>query len=384
MVFKLSQRLAQHSSKQLLRQPPCLDSSQAVRIEVAGRNYINFSSNDYLGLANHPELIKALQQGASSWGAGSGSSALVCGKLQPHQQLEQALAEFTGRERALVFSSGYQANLAVITCLLSQHDLLLHDRLNHASLLDAGLLAGVKFRRFQHLDYAQLARLLSKHQEAALVATDAVFSMDGDLADLPTICNLLNPQQHWLMVDDAHGFGVLGADGAGSLQHFGLSQQQVPVLMATLGKAFGTCGAFVAGSAELIDSLIQFARPYIYSTNLPPALACASLASLKLVQSEDWRRQHLQQLIKQLRQGAAQLGLPLMPSHTAIQPLLVGDNATALRLAEQLRQQGIWLTAIRPPTVPTGQARLRISLSAAHSHEQVAQLLQALELVLND
>ncbi len=382
---KLEQALQERQAQGLLRERRSLESAQGPEIQIDGKPFLGFCSNDYLGLANHPQVVEAFCETARRYGVGAGASHLVNGHHQEHALLEEALADFTGRARALLFSTGYMANLGTIAALVGRSGLVLEDRLNHASLLDGGLLSGAKFLRYPHGDLEALEqRLQQATADHVLVVTDGVFSMDGDIAPLVEMSALCRRHGAWLMVDDAHGFGVLGADGAGSLQHFGLSQQQVPVLMATLGKAFGTCGAFVAGSAELIDSLIQFARPYIYSANLPSALACASLASLKLVQSEDWRRQHLQQLIKQLRQGAAQLGLPLMPSHTAIQPLLVGDNATALRLAEQLRQQGIWLTAIRPPTVPTGQARLRISLSAAHSHEQVAQLLQALELVLND
>lgn len=380
--FNLAERLAQQRAAQLYRHPVCLDSPQGAHIRIEGRDYVSFASNDYLGMANHPAVVAALQEGAARWGVGGGAAHLVTGHLHPHQALEQALAEWTGRERALLFSSGYQANLAVISALLSKGDSLLHDRLNHASLLDAGRLSGARFARYLHNDMASLASRLQRARGNTLIATDGVFSMDGDLAPVPQICHLAQQHQAWVMVDDAHGLGVLGETGAGTLEHFSLNNQQVAVLMGTLGKALGTSGAFIAGSHELIETLIQFARPYIYSTSSSPALACASLASLRIVQADTERRQHLQQLIRQFREGADSLGLQLQPSATAIQPILLGDSGLAVQLAQQLQQRGLWVTAIRPPTVPVGTARLRITLSAAHRPADIERLLAALTQVL--
>jgi 8-amino-7-oxononanoate synthase len=378
MSIELAAPLAARHADNLYRQRPLLQSPQGAMVQVDGRAYLAFSSNDYLGLANHPKVVQALQQGASQWGVGGGASHLVIGHSEPHHQLEQALAEFTGRERVLLMSSGYMANLAVITALVGRGDRVLHDRLNHASLLDAGLLSGARFSRYLHNDMASLSQRLQGGQGKTLLVSDGVFSMDGNLAQLPELAAQAKAHQAWLMVDDAHGFGVLGQTGAGLVEHYGLSSDDVPVLVGTLGKAFGTSGAFVAGSAELIETLIQFARPYIYTTSSSPALACATLASLQLVKTEHWRREHLQQRIQEFRQGAQALGLNLMDSPTPIQPIIIGDSAQAMAISAQLRAQGILVGAIRPPTVAVGSARLRITLSAAHSSAQVQQLLDAL------
>ena len=335
-------------------------------------------SNDYLGLANHPEVIAALRAGAAQWGVGGGASHLVIGHSTPHHELEEALAEFTGRPRALLFSTGYMANLAAVTALVGQGDTVLEDRLNHASLLDAGLLSGARFSRYLHNDPVSLAKRLDKAEGNTLVVTDGVFSMDGDLADLPALCAEAKRHGAWVMVDDAHGFGPLGATGGGIVEHFGLGIEDVPVLVGTLGKAFGTAGAFVAGSEELIETLIQFARPYIYTTSQPPAVACATLKSLELLRSEGWRRDQLNRLVARFRAGAAQIGLTLMASPTPIQPVLVGSSARALRLSALLRERGILVGAIRPPTVPAGSARLRITFTASHSDAQLERLLEAL------
>ena len=270
------------------------------------------------------------------------------------------------------------ANLGAVTALVGQGDTVLEDRLNHASLLDAGLLSGARFNRYLHNDATSLANRLDKAVGNTLVVTDGVFSMDGDIADLPALAATAKARDAWLMVDDAHGFGTLGRNGGGIVEHFGLSHEQVPVLIGTLGKACGTAGAFVAGSEELIECLIQFARPYIYTTSQPPALACATLRSLQLLRSEHWRREHLATLIQQFRTGAEQIGLQLMDSFTPIQPILIGDSGRALRLSQMLRERGLLVTAIRPPTVPAGSARLRVTLSAAHSEAQVQLLLDAL------
>jgi 8-amino-7-oxononanoate synthase len=378
MSFDLQARLAARRAEHLYRQRPLLASPQGPEVVVDGQRLLNFCSNDYLGLANHPEVIRAMQDGVTKWGVGGGASHLVIGHSGPHHELEEALAEFTGRPRALLFSTGYMANLAAVTALVGQGDTVLEDRLNHASLLDAGLLSGARFSRYLHNDAESLGKRLGKAEGSTLVVTDGVFSMDGDLAELPALCAQARRHGAWMMVDDAHGFGALGASGAGVVEHFGLELDDVPVLVGTLGKAFGTAGAFVAGSDELIETLIQFARPYIYTTSQPPAVACATLKSMELLRSEGWRREHLQRLVARLRKGATQIGLTLMDSPTPIQPVLIGDSARALRLSALLRERGILVGAIRPPTVPAGSARLRITLSAAHSEAQLERLLQAL------
>ncbi len=378
MAFDLRARLEQRRAADLYRQRPLLQSPQGPEVVVDGQPLLAFCSNDYLGLANHPEVIAAWRAGAERWGVGGGASHLVIGHSTPHHEVEEALAELTGRPRALLFSTGYMANLGALTALVGQGDTVLQDRLNHASLLDAGLLSGARFNRYLHNDASSLASRLDKAVGNTLVVTDGVFSMDGDIADLPALAATAKARDAWLMVDDAHGFGTLGRNGGGIVEHFGLSTEQVPVLLGTLGKACGTAGAFVAGSEELIECLIQFARPYIYTTSQPPALACATLRSLQLLRSEHWRREHLAALIQQFRSGAEQIGLQLMDSFTPIQPILIGDSARALRLSQRLRERGLLVTAIRPPTVPAGSARLRVTLSAAHSAAQVQLLLDAL------
>ncbi|VXC98416.1 8-amino-7-oxononanoate synthase [Pseudomonas sp. 8Z] len=378
MSFDLASRLAERRAASLYRQRPLLQAPQGPQVQVDGQMLVNFCSNDYLGLANHPEVIRAMQQGAEKWGVGGGASHLVVGHSTPHHELEEALAAFTGRPRALLFSTGYMANLAAVTALVGQGDSVLQDRLNHASLLDAGLLSGARFSRYLHNDGDSLGKRLDKSQGDCLVVTDGVFSMDGDVADLPTLCTEARKRKAWVMVDDAHGFGTLGANGGGIVEHFGLGLDAVQVLVGTLGKGFGTAGAFVAGSDELIETLIQFARPYIYTTSQPPAVACATLKSLELLRSEGWRREHLARLVARFRAGADEIGLSLMDSFTPIQPILIGDSARALKLSALLRERGLLVGAIRPPTVPAGSARLRVTLSAAHSDAQLEQLLHAL------
>ncbi|WP_346399334.1 8-amino-7-oxononanoate synthase [Pseudomonas syringae] len=379
MSFDLRTRLDARRAAHLYRQRPLLQSPQGPQVIVDGQPLLAFCNNDYMGLANHPEVIAAWQAGAERWGVGGGASHLVIGHSAPHHELEEALAELTGRPRALLFSNGYMANLGAVTALVGQGGTVLEDRLNHASLLDAGLLSGARFSRYLHNDVSSLEARLEKSVGDTLVVTDGVFSMDGDIADLPALARATRAKGAWLMVDDAHGFGPLGANGAGIIEHFGLSMDDVPVLVGTLGKSFGTSGAFVAGSEELIETLIQFARPYIYTTSQPPALACATLKSLQLLRSEHWRREHLTRLIQQFRRGAEQIGLQLMDSFTPIQPIMIGDASRALRLSQLLRERGLLVTAIRPPTVPAGSARLRVTLSAAHSEADVQLLLSTLE-----
>lgn len=375
----LSTELAQRKEQALYRQRRTLETAQQPVVRVDGREYLAFCSNDYLGLANHPEVIKAFQQAADQYGVGGGASHLVNGHSRAHHDLELALAEFTGRPRALLFSTGYMANIGAVNALLDKHDAVFQDRLNHASLLDAGLLSGARFQRYLHNDAESLdTRLTKSDARRKLVVTDGVFSMDGDIADLPKLANVCEKHSAWLMVDDAHGFGCLGEQGGGCAEYFGLDSQDVQVLIGTLGKGFGTAGAFVVGSEALIETLIQHARTYIYTTSMPPAVAAATLKSLALLQSENWRREKLNALIAQFRKGCEQLGLQLMDSDTPIQPILIGESDKAVAMSQALEKQGIFISAIRPPTVPQGSARLRVTLSAAHTEAQVEQLLSGL------
>ena len=371
----LSERRATHR----YRHRRMLETPQLPELVVDGKSYLAFCSNDYLGLANHPAVIKSLQSAAERFGVGSGASHLVNGHSSEHHALEEELAAFCGRERALLFSTGYMANLGAITALVAQGDAVFEDRLNHASLLDAGLLSSARFQRFLHNDLDNLQTRLEKTEAARkLIVVDGVFSMDGDFAPLPQLAQLAQQHNAWLMVDDAHGFGCFGQRGGGTAEHFGLTQAQLPILMGTLGKAFGTFGAFIAGSEVLIETLIQFARPYIYTTAMPPAVAAATRTSLQLLQQESWRREHLQQLIAHFRRGAAEIGLQLLDSTSPIQPIILGDEARALAFSEELAARGFLVIAIRPPTVPVGSSRLRVTLSAAHSVAQVDALLNAL------
>ena len=379
----LTERLAQHTAERarasLWRRLRTIDRADGPWVEREGRRLLAFCTNDYLGLAQHPQLVAALKQAADSDGVGSGSAHLIGGHRTAHAALEEALAAWTGRERALLFSTGYMANLGVMQALLQRDDLCVQDKLNHACLLDGAQLASAELKRYPHADLDAAARqLASRSDAAALLATDGVFSMDGDIAPLAELAALCQREGATFVVDDAHGLGVLGEHGAGSVTDAGLGQDDVPVLMATLGKALGCSGAFVAGPADLIDGLVQSARTYIYTTAMPPALAAATLAAVRLAQTEGWRRDKLNALIARFRQGAAQLGLPLMPSPTAIQPLLLGDTQAAVDVADALERQGLLVTAIRPPTVPQGKARLRITLSAAHEEAHVDRLLEAL------
>jgi 8-amino-7-oxononanoate synthase len=373
----LSAYLERLRAADLYRHRRVQDRPQGPRALVDGRPMLSFCSNDYLGLANHPDLIAALQRGAERWGVGSGAAHLVNGHSAAHHALEEELADFTGRPRALLFSTGYMANLGVIAALAGRGDRVFEDRLNHASLLDGALLSRATLRRYPHADASALARLAALTRPR-LIATDGVFSMDGDLAPLPALAQVARDSGAWLLVDDAHGLGVLGREGRGTLDRFDLYGSQVPILMGTLGKAIGTFGAFVAGSEDLIETLIQRARPYVFTTASPPALAEATRVGLALARREEWRRERLRSLIGRLRAGAAQLGLPLMDSPTPIQPLLAGSTARALTWAHTLESAGILVTAIRPPTVPEGTARLRITLSAAHRDGDLDQLLSAL------
>ena len=381
---ELRRALERRRADGLHRRRVALDSPAGVEARVDGRDYLNFCGNDYLGLANAPELADAARRAIADAGIGAGASHLVCGHHRWHAELEAALAEFTGRPAALLFSSGYMANLATITALTGRGDHVLCDRLNHASLLDAGRLSGARWRRFRHADVDHLARLLDRiaarrrAPSRVLIAVDGVFSMDGDLAPLPELAELAQAHDAWLMVDEAHGIGVCGPEGRGAAAHYRLAAERVPVLMGTLGKALGVAGAFVAGSEELVDTLVQFGRPYIYTTAQPPALAAAALSALSLLRAEPQRRSALRERIAQFRRGAAALNLPLARSNTAIQPLVLGSAERALSLAAHCAERGVLVAAIRPPTVPAGSARLRVTLSAAHSAAQVERLLSVL------
>lgn len=390
---QLAARLTQQRARQRYRHRSTT-IGKGPHLRRNGHETLAFCSNDYLGLAGDPRLAEALAEGARRFGTGGTASHLICGHSDAHERLETRLAELTGCPRALLFSSGYQANLGVMSTLLGRGDIALHDRLNHASLLDATRLAGATLERFAHADAADCERRLAtmNPRRRQLVVTDGVFSMDGDVADLPALAEHCRRHRAWLMVDDAHGIGVLGPDGGGTRQAQDLEANQVQVLVGTLGKALGTQGAFVAGSDALIEALIQFARPYIYTTSLSPALAWATLTSLDIVRDEPERRAHLAALIGHFRReapGLRGMDLHLMPSATPIQPLMVGpgwasevqgaNEAAALALAAELEEEGIWCSAIRPPTVPAGTSRLRFTLSAAHTFDDVDRLLTAID-----
>jgi len=352
---------------------------------------VDFSSNDYLGLARHPAVAAAMSECAERCGSGSGASHLVTGHAAEHTRLEEELATFTGRERALLFSTGYMANLAVMTTLAGRGETVLLDRLSHASLIDGGLLSGARFKRFPHADaHAAESALTSELTEHAgttsVVATDGVFSMDGDVGPLGELARVSKAHDAWLVVDDAHGLGVIGDTGRGAVEHFSLDQDAVPVLVGTLGKAFGSFGAFVAGSAELIELLMQKARPYIYTTALPQPVAAASRKALEIAQRETWRRERVLALAARFRSAAGQLGVPLLAAGAAqpltpIQPVLLGTSETAVRAQQELLAAGFCVVAIRPPTVPQGSARLRVTLSAAHTEVQVDELVETLSRV---
>jgi len=375
----LASALEERKRQRLYRTRQMLEGPQDVLVRIEGQEYLSFCSNDYLGLASHPGLIAALREGAERFGVGSGAAHLVSGHSYAHQALEDDLAEFTGRPRALLFSTGYMANLGVIAALAGRGDTVLEDRLNHASLIDAALVSGARLIRYKHLAVSNLtARLAQVTSGARLIASDAVFSMDGDCAPLRELNAVAAQHDAWLLVDDAHGFGVLGPQGRGWFADQLPDPGSHAILMATLGKALGTFGAFVAGSEVLIETLIQKSRTFIYTTAPPPALAWAARRALQLVCSSQHLRDKLEGLVQRFRAGAADLDLPLMDSATPIQPLLLGDPDAALRASSALRGRGILVTAIRPPTVPEGTARLRVTLSARHTSEHVDRLLEAL------
>ncbi len=370
--------LADRKRAGLYRTRRLVQGQQQPDLTVDGEPLLSFCSNDYLGLASHPDLIRTLCGALPDTGLGGASSHLICGHHRAHHQLEERLAAFTGRSSALFFSTGYMANLGVISALAGRGDTIFSDRLNHASIIDGCVLSRAKVRRYPHGDVDALADMLAQTGGHKLVVTDGVFSMDGDVAPLRELARLCRTHDALLVVDDAHGIGVLGPEGQGSVAALGLSEDDVPLLIGTLGKAVGTSGAFVAGPRLLTDYLVQKARTYIYTTAMPPALAVATCASLELIAGAGERRQRLQQLVLRFRQEATALGYRLMASETPIQPIMVGDNWRALALSRALEDRGIWVTAIRPPTVPEGEARLRVTFSAAHSEQDLDRLLAAL------
>jgi len=379
--------LSRLEKRRLYRRRRVVDSPLSRVVTIEGRELLNFCSNDYLGLAAEPRVAAAFKAGVDRWGVGSGASHLVCGHTAAHHELEEALADFTGRERALLFSTGYGANLGAINALVGSRDHVVEDRLNHASLLDGGWLSGARFHWYAHADAQDLESQLQglgAGAARALVVSDGTFSMDGDRCPVAELATLARRHDAWLMIDDAHGIGVHGEGGRGLVDPAQFDTSDVPVLMATLGKAFGTFGAFIAGDATLIEYLVQRARNYIYTTAIPAAVAVATLASLEIVRTEDWRRERLGELITRFRAGATQLGLDLLPSESPIQPVIVGDSARALDFSAALESQGLLVTAIRPPTVPSGTARLRVTLTAAHEDGDVDRLLAALDEVVTE
>ena len=372
---RLAAELAHIREAQLYRVRRAIDGAHGVDITVDGKRCLNFCSNDYLGLAADPRVAEAARAALSASGTGSGASALISGYNAEHRSLEEELADFLRRPRALLFSSGWAANLGVLRALLKRDDTLIADELNHASLIDGGRLSGAHYVRVAHGDLDAYAKAL---RPQALMVTDSVFSMDGDLAPLRGLAELCGAHGASLMVDDAHGFGVLGTDGSGGVRAAGLGVADVPIYVATLGKSLGASGAFVAGSENLIEYLIQRARSWVFSTAPPPAIAAAARAALKIVRSEPQRRDAVFANVRQFRAGAAQLGIPLSASTSPIQPLVIGDEARAMSLSKYLYERGCWVAAIRPPTVPRGTSRLRITFSAAHTSEQIERLLQTL------
>ncbi len=383
LLHTLAARTARREHDGLLRRLRVIEETSGTRVVINGRELLNFCSNDYLGLAQHPEIVGALKRAADEYGVGATAAHLVCGHQREHAMLEEELADWTRRDRALLFSSGWLANLGAMQALLDRDGICVQDKLNHASLLDAAKLAGCTLKRYRHADAESAARQLASADDVpALLATDGVFSMDGDAAPLHKLAALCVREGTALMIDDAHGLGVLGGEGAGSPIEAGLAQNDAPVLMATLGKALGCAGAFVAGSKDLIEGLTQSARTFVYTTAMPPAVAAAARTAVRIARQEDWRREKLFKLISRFRAGAQQLGLPLADSRTPIQPIVLGDPARTLRAAALLEQHGILVVAIRPPTVPKGTARLRVTFSAAHEETDLDKLLGALALAV--
>jgi 8-amino-7-oxononanoate synthase len=379
---RLAVRRAERVRASLVRRLRAIEAADGAYVTIDGKRLLDFASNDYLGLAQHPALREALVRATEKWGVGATAAPLLGGRRDEHAALEESLARWTGRERALLFSDGWMANLGTVSALLGRGDLCVEDKLNHASLLDAARLSGAELKRYPHADVdAARRRLESRPDAAALVASDGVFSMDGDIAPIVALAKLCRDERATLMIDDAHGLGVLGPEGAGSIAEAGLSENDVPVLMATLGKALGVAGAFVAGSATLIDALVQEARTFVYTTAMPPALAAAARAAIDVARFEGWRRDRLARLIAHFRTGAIAQGWMLADSRTPIQPIVIGASDAALATSAMLEDAGFHVPAIRPPTVPVDSARLRITLSALHAESDVDRLLDALRTI---
>ncbi|PJK09152.1 8-amino-7-oxononanoate synthase [Lysobacteraceae bacterium NML95-0200] len=379
LLARVNHARTERENRHLRRKRLTVTRRDGIRMEVAGRWLMSFCSNDYLGLAQHFSVTTALQDESARSGASGSASHLVCGHHALHARVEQEMADWLQVPAALLFCNGWMANLAVIQSLLGEDDLCVQDRLNHASLIDGARLAGCKLRRYPHADAeGALRQLRSLPEVAAILATDGVFSMDGDIAPLRELAIVAHMQQALLYVDDAHGIGVVGHDGHGSVAAAQLGVKEVPLQMVTLGKALGSAGAVVAGDAELIAHLAETARPYLYTTALPPAQAAASLAAIKMARRDHWRREKLQGLTLRFRNAALREGFELLDSSTPIQPLMCGSAGQALAMAESLNQQGFLVTAIRPPTVQENRARLRITFSALHTPEDVDHLLEAL------
>ena len=362
-----------------LRPRRVIEARDGVRVVINGRVLLNFCSNDYLGLSQQLDVITAFQEASANYGVGSGASALVCGHLGEHAALEREAAEWMGYPRALMLGSGYLANLAVMQSLLGPGDICVQDKLNHACLLDGARLSLCELKRYPHRDAeAAMRQLMSERKGAAMLASDGVFSMDGDLAPLRDLAMLSRSQDALLYVDDAHGIGVIGPDGRGSVAVANLSASEVPLLVLPLGKAFGGQGALLLGSEELIGHVAETARPYLFSTAPAPAMAAAMRASLRVIRGEPWRRAKLASQMMRFRRTALRAGVPLLESYTPIQPVLLGDNARALAASAALQELGFLVAAIRPPTVPEGQARLRVTLSALHGERDIDALVAAL------
>jgi 8-amino-7-oxononanoate synthase len=381
----LAEEHRERRERALWRTRQQLNSPQSVEVIRGSNRFLNFCSNDYLGLANHPRLKEAAVTASKTWGAGSGASHLVCGHQASHHRLEDELADFVGAQSALLFSTGYMANLAIPQSFLSRNDLLVQDKLNHASLIDSASLCRATFKRYRHNDINHLQKTLNTEKyRRTLISVDAVFSMDGDQAPITQLSDIAEENQAVLLIDDAHGFGVLGEQGRGSYSANRLIPNGPRLMLGTLGKALGSFGAFVAGDRVYIDHLKQFARTYTYTTALPPAVAEASRTALSILQDEPWRQEQLHQNIEYFRKCVADIGLELMSSQTPIQPLVLGDEKNALAASQILENMGIWVSAIRPPTVPADTARLRITLTAEHKREHIDQLLEGLQQIGGD
>lgn len=383
MAFDFIQsELLQRRQNALLRRRYCVNSSIGALIEIDGQHYLNFSSNDYLGMRQSEVVMQAWLNGICHYGAGSGASSLVTGYSKAHQQLEEYLCDGLQRDGVLLFNSGFAANQAICQALLNKHTNVLADKLIHASFIDGALASDATLKRFKHNNLEHLQTLLKNIQGDTLIATEGVFSMDGDIGDVDGIQSLAQQSQAWLMLDDAHGFGVLGDTGMGSTELHQLSQAQLPIVMGTFGKAIGTAGAFIAASHDVIEYLLNFARHYIYSTAMPPAQAMATLASLQEIRSPQ-QRQKLAVNIALFKSYCKQLGILLLPSDSAIQPVIVGDPSRAIQASEKLKSLGLWVAAIRSPTVPKGTDRLRVTLSASHTEQDIEALVDGLVLAFN-